>query len=203
MSQPLVSVIVPTVCRPSLTATLDSIATQLGAGLIEVVLVADTHNRQYSLIEKPPSTLKLANLQVAFHDAGLSAWGHPQRNWAMSKCHGLYICSLDDDDTWDPHAMVSLISNVSQAPHLLHIFRMRYADDGRLLWRDKKPELGNVGTPMMVVPNQPEALGVWGYVYEGDFTFLRTTMVNLGGESAIRWHSEVLAHIQPGGPPRD
>jgi glycosyltransferase involved in cell wall biosynthesis len=171
MPDTLVSVIVPTVGRASLDATLASLRAQKRAHLLELILVADTR----------------------------VTWGHPQRNDAMARCRGLYIASLDDDDVWDPDALERLYRAALAAPDRPLMFRMRYGD-GSELWRRRAVDQGNVGTPMFVVPNLPEKLGRWGHRYEGDLDFFTSTLSQWPADALV-WRPEVLAHIRPGGTP--
>jgi hypothetical protein len=69
-----------------------------------------------------------------------------------------------------------------------------------ILWRDRTLEFGNVGTPMMVVPNLPDKLGVWEPYTPGmpepggDYTFLQGC-VNMMGDPV--WRDEIVAVIRP------
>jgi glycosyltransferase involved in cell wall biosynthesis len=194
--RPLLTVIVPTIGRNSLEHTLNSITSQPGAEEVEVIVVADTHGRQVTPVKYHDLKGELFDYSWAAHDAGFNCWGHPQRNYAMPLAAGRYIVSLDDDDTWDPGALEAIRRAVSaDVEPRFHIFKMKYAT-GDLLWRWPTLMFGNIGTPMMVFPNDMEKLGSWGRAYEGDFFFLQTTLANMG-ESSVAWHDSVLAHIRP------
>jgi Glycosyl transferase family 2 len=79
------------------------------------------------------------------------------------------------------------------------IFKMDHPSHG-VLWRDETLEFGNVGTPMMLVPNVPDKLGVWEAHAPalaepgGDFTFLSGCVANMGGPV---WRPEVVVRIRP------
>jgi glycosyltransferase involved in cell wall biosynthesis len=197
MPDTLVSVIVPTVGRASLDATLASLRAQKRAHLLELILVADTRVTG-TVIDWPDLDGPWLYQRYA-HWAPESAWGHPQRNDAMARCRGLYIASLDDDDVWDPDALERLYRAALAAPDRPLMFRMRYGD-GSELWRRRAVDQGNVGTPMFVVPNLPEKLGRWGHRYEGDLDFFTSTLSQWPADALV-WRPEVLAHIRPGGTP--
>ena len=55
---------------------------------------------------------------------------------------------------------------------------------------------GNVGTPMIVVPNLPARLGKWGDHYAGDFDFVKSTIALAPGrENDIVWREEFIVDV--------
>jgi glycosyltransferase involved in cell wall biosynthesis len=90
------SVLVPSVGRPSLTATLESIAPQLAPG---------------------------DELLVDRNDDG--AWGAAARNRLAAKAGGDFLLFMDDDDAYTPGAL-DTVRRVVGDTVALHIFRMRY-----------------------------------------------------------------------------
>lgn len=194
--RPFLSVMVPTIGRYTLEDTLRSIASQPKSEEVEVIVVADTHGRRVDPIEYVDLGGDLFGLHWYNYDAGFNCYGHPQRNFAMPRATGEYIVSLDDDDTWDPHALEAIRDAAeSDVDPRLHIFKMRYKA-GDELWRWPTVMFGNIGTPMMVFPNNRDQYGQWGRAYEGDFLFLQTTVANMG-IAAVAWHDTVIAHIRP------
>jgi glycosyltransferase involved in cell wall biosynthesis len=129
------------------------------------------------------------------YDPGFSAWGHPQRNFGYTQAEGRFILTLDDDDTWGPNALDDIIGSVEDYLYNVHVFKMRYTD-GHVLWSEPRMRLGNVGSPMIVVPNDRGKVGRWGSAYEGDYHFLVSTVANYGSEDCILWHDKVIAHIR-------
>lgn len=198
MSQdrPLVSVIVPTIGRDSLLTTITSIATQPISDRIEVLAIADTHNRDVALPDLGRLSKHLWGVQILRHDAGYSAWGHPQRNLGMAEARGDWLAFLDDDDTWSVHASDAIEAAIDVSDARVHLFRMVYRD-GQILWRNRSVAQGNVGTPMIVCANDPAMLGLWGARYEGDFDFIRSTVDRLaGGDDDVHWADAVIALIR-------
>ena len=196
---PLITVIVPTIGRPTLTATLESLARQRLASYLEVLVVADTHNREVEAPPVPP--LPFADYRFLRHDAQHRAWGHPQRNFAMPQAHGIWVATLDDDDVWTDEAMDLIVGGVSNSPKPFHVFRMRHASNGVIIWQRRYPSQGNIGTPMMVWKNGTP-VGQWGGRYEGDYDFAASTHKVLPkGVDDFAWHEAVIAEICPGGPP--
>jgi len=195
--RPLITVIIPTIGRPTLMQTLDSLAEQRLAQYLEVLVFPDVHRRD---VPQPP---ELDNYQCFGRliwqpvDGGYSAWGHPQRNVGLEMANGMWVCSLDDDDVWSSTAMDAIIGAVSQEAEGMHIFRMRYPD-GQLLWASRTATFGNVGTPMMVWRNDPALVGRWGKRYEGDYDFLKESVHRLpNGLDSLHWHEAIIAEIKP------
>jgi glycosyltransferase involved in cell wall biosynthesis len=119
------------------------------------------------------------------------AWGNAARNEMMARAERDACCLIDDDDVYVDGALQAIREAVAQSPLAMHIFRMRYAD-GSVLWRTPELALGNIGTPMIVVPRQ--SFGHFGDRYEGDFDFAYST-AQLVGEPIF--HDRVIALIDP------
>jgi glycosyltransferase involved in cell wall biosynthesis len=192
MVQPVLGVVVPTIGRATLSRTLDSILSQTHPDQVEVLVVADTHNHSTVIPDRREGVTYLE------HDAGYSAWGHPQRNFGFSLLHDCnWLTSIDDDDTWEPNAWLTILGAISRqvadpSPSPI-ICQMLYSISGRVLWNRPTVEVGNVGTPMFVVPNDRSRLGVWGPRYEGDWDFIQQT-VQL--HNAVQWVPVPIARIR-------
>lgn len=205
-----ISLIIPTIGRPSLLRTLDSVIPQLAHG-DEIIVIGDgPQPGARVIIEQAHLRYDLNNCPMCGGDVVLHyletapsrTWGHAQRQFGMSVATGDYIAFLDDDDTWTlvARAMIALVTNTDDFTRQKcpHIFQMRYAN-GSVLWQTPQLLCGNVGTPMFVVPNEPENLGTWSSRYEGDFDFASSWK---WPESLIAWHGEVLALIDHGEQPK-
>jgi Rad3-related DNA helicase len=75
---------------------------------------------------------------------------------------------MDDDDVFTPDALAAIRGGIAEHPERVLLFRMD--NYGTLLWRDRAIRYGNVGTPMVVVPNNPARLASWRF---GDYEFIR------------------------------
>lgn len=200
MSEPRLSVIVPTIGRPSLDQALASVRSQAGGDQVELLVVADASGYHPAHLQAIEDTAAEYDARYFEHGAGFSAWGHPQRNFAMPQATGAYLAFLDDDDIWTPDAyeQIQRALDMGEASTRLHIFRMRYPD-GAVLWARPQVAPGNVGTPMLVVANDPAMLGRWGNRYEGDFDFLTSTLARCeAGRGALQWWARVICLIRPG-----
>jgi hypothetical protein len=184
------SIIVPTWGRRSLERTLHSIAEQELAAGDEVLLVTD-------------GSVPFAG--ELFSAAGLPGrcaatpatrdFGGSQRNHGMDLAHGDYLLFMDDDDAFTPGAFRTIRAALREAPVRPHLFRMRYAADGRVLWADRSLTLGNVSTQMIVLPNRPD-LARWDSKHGHDYRFLRDNLPRWPAGSLV-WREEVICLIRP------
>src|SRR5262245_34950248 len=108
------SVIVPTCGRPSLAATLESLAGQLERG-DEVLLIADGAQ---------PEAERLwhrAGLPGRYRETAPTAdWGASQRNLGLDLARGTYLLFMDDDDAYLPGALAVMRRAVEAAPDRPH-----------------------------------------------------------------------------------
>lgn len=112
------------------------------------------------------------------HDGGgRPSWGHDQINHAMAVAKGEWLCFNDDDDIFCAGAMQAIRDSAgtltTQAPML---FRFK-SYHGPCFWLT--PGLigqGLIGGHCIVTPNIPSLLGEWGPHYEGDWSFIESTL---------------------------
>lgn len=121
-------------------------------------------------------------------------WGHSERNFAAGMATGDYVMHLDDDDCAAPGSRTAIEKVVQTAPPgCVLMFKMQFAHGGTL-WATPQLKYGNVGTPMMVLPNEPAKFGTWAKRYGGDFVFMSTWK---WGPAEIIWCEDVIAWIRP------
>lgn len=121
-------------------------------------------------------------------------WGHAARDEAMKRAAGSHLWFMDDDDAAAEGALAAIREAVAQKPDAVHIFRMR--GPRRVYNSEPEVRVGHVGTPMIVVPNEPGKLGRWdGHGYEGDGHFAVETVALRGNEPVF--HDTIVALIRP------
>ena len=114
-------------------------------------------------------------------------WGNDQRNNAMLRARGDYLAFIDDDDTYVLGHRRMMADAIDDNPDCLTLFKMQYPN-GDVLWN--KPELvpGNIGSPMILVPNKPKQLYHWK-----DGRNMADVLFVQGWLGEIVWRDEFIA----------
>lgn len=184
------SIIIPTIGRPTLTQTLDSILPQLIGG-DEVLVVGDGPQPEAHEIAR-------SKLVTYMETEPTRCWGHAQRNLGMSAAQGEYLAFMDDDDIYLPNALFMVRAAIKEVPGKPLIFRMSHL--GKILWKTPKIAIDNVSTQMYVFPNLPHRLASWkpnpgvASLRGGDFLFARDT-ATLWGPKDVIFRKEVIARL--------
>ena len=181
------SVITPTIGRPSLADTLASIAYQLGAG-DEHLVIGDG--------AQPEAAVMCKQFYASYHDGPIARdYGNTQRDVGAWLATGDYLLYCDDDDTFTPDALAIVREAVAREPDIPHIFRMTHPTF-KVLWQRPALVPGNVGTPMFVVPRDGR-LARWNDqhsdTYQADFSFISRTVANHGGRCG--WHEGIVCNV--------
>ncbi len=186
--RPTLSIVIPTVGRPTLKRTLESIKNQEILPGDEVLVVGDG--------EQPEA-------ERMFHAAGLPGmycstegpardWGARPRTEGARRSTAEYVLYMDDDDWYVAGAFACIRRALAENAGRPHMFRMRRPSKNDVLWRKPEVRLGNVSTQMFVHPNQPSRTGRWGRRYAGDLDFIRSTLAKWP-PGALVWREEVIA----------
>jgi len=176
-----ISYIVPTIGRDTLQRALDSIELQIGDEI---------------LINHP--------------DVPYGTWGYTERNQLLPYARSAWLAFIDDDDYFLPGYRAHMTDAMRTVPggrDVPIIFKMRFAG-GKEVWQDhirdpnrpERPDLmcGNVGTPMLLMPNLPSMLTQFNERrYEGDFDFINCCK---WPRRMFYWRPEVI--VQVGNDPR-
>lgn len=123
--------------------------------------------------------------------------GYQARTKGMLQATGTHLAFLDDDDVYVPGAIDTMRAHACDRPV---IFRMDDPFHG-IIWRTPELTYGNVGTPMFLVPNDPDRLGAWepvefgrGPGRGGDFHFITGCVDRMGTPV---WRTEVICRVRP------
>lgn len=123
--------------------------------------------------------------------------GYRARAEGMASATGTHLAFLDDDDAYLPGAIEAMRDHATDRPV---IFRMDDPFHG-VIWRDPELRYGNVGTPMFLVPNDPDRLGTFepvefgrGAGRGGDFHFISGCVERMGGPV---WREDIVCRVRP------
>jgi hypothetical protein len=178
------AVIIPTIGRDSLQATLDSVLPQLGS--LDRIFVAYDGDGSFS-----PS-VNYTTVWVGSQ----SESGHHATNCALDLLPSQFTHTwrIDDDDVALPGALETMREHACGVPVFM---RMRYGQNhprspaGSELWLQPALGLGEIGTPCILAPRGRSR---WGSEYSGDFSYARDLVDEHG--PAI-WVDRVVALINP------
>lgn len=172
----MISFIIATAGKRSLEPTLNSIECWDGD---EIIVIGNVPDKTEGHVRYVPSP--------AGHD-----WGSTERNVATPLARGTHLAHIDDDDTYLRGTRKLMAAAIRHAPEKLTIFRMGLPN-GSVLWADPVIRVGNIGTPMMFMPNLPHKLGRWGEGQDcGDFHFLETMH---WGPTEIVWSTDIIVQL--------
>ena len=87
-------------------------------------------------------------------------WGNDQRNAGMLRAKGDFLAFIDDDDEYVIGHRRMMAKAIEDNPYSLSLFKMQYPN-GDILWTIPQKVPGNIGSPMILVPNKPRQLYHW------------------------------------------
>lgn len=137
-----------------------------------------------------------------------SVFGNAQRDFGMqlalqTPTPTSHLMFLDDDDVW-VHGALDVVREAISPIHwenAAHVFRARWGAGhhaaGVELWADQEVRVGNVGTPMVVLPNRHYQASWWDANAGGiisDFGFLAPAIAECDD---VVWHDPVIATVRP------
>lgn len=190
-----VSIVIPTIGRPTLKGTLRSIVPQIGAD-DEVIVIADPAGDVATAVRifdryAADSRWRIETLPSPGGDMGYKA-----RTLGDSLATCPLIHHMDDDDSHTPNALDAIRGASLEYPT---IYRMSYYHGGTTLWQTQTMFYGHFGTPCGVIPNRPGLLGDWigynGSNNGGDFVFISQCAERMGG---VYWDERVVCWVKPG-----
>lgn len=190
------TVIVPTVSRPTLARTLKSLTGQWWEPEDRIIVLGDGRQPQAKALTAQFAS-RYGHKYVEYLGGPCNDWSHTPRNWLLHKI-GLtttHFCILDDDDVWVSDAARLIHLAIEEAPTAMHLFRMDCTtrpDVGKVLWANKEIREANVGTPMSVCPVD-DKIAYYGTRYGGDFDFIHAESQT----HDVVWHEEVICLTRP------
>ena len=178
------SVIVPTLGRETLAATLESILPQLAGG-DEVLVVADGPQPAAAAVVRGAGSDHIRY----FEHGPTGAKGNSQRNAGIARAAGDYLLFMDDDDVYVRGALAKIRDAARADSGRSFVFRMD--NYGTILWRARRLSYGDVGTPMFVAPNVRGSVPEWR---DSDYDFACDFVARHGPPV---WREEVVAVVRP------
>jgi len=180
---PSLTIITPTIGRPSLALMLAALVPQLQED-DECLVLGDGPQ---PAAEQVIAEVKSTRIRYVEH-ALVRNWGNPQRNTAIDMANGDLLVFIDDDDCPLPEGINTIRRVATQYPGRPLMFRMRH--QGLLLPQSRTLVMGNMSGQMFVAPNVPGRIGRWSDRYAADFDYIETTMKHYNLEDLV-WRDEI------------
>lgn len=142
--------IIPTLGRSTLARTLFALVGQPWPS-DEVIVVGDGCCPARIRAAVPPGlTVRHLSTDGGPHRDG----GATARNLGQNAATGKWLAFCDDDDALVPNALDMIREHVLGGPRVPHVFQMVHVYGGQVYpYRGNVVERGNIGSPMLVVPN--------------------------------------------------
>ncbi len=197
---PTLTIVIPTIGRPTLKDTLDSIARQALVPGDRVVVALDTH------AEPPrPDVAELVarygkQFQLLKVDSGYHFMGNPQLNAAIRLCRTDYLCALGDDDVYVDGAMARLRPKLRDGkavlfqfyapPFLVHDNPRRF-----VLWAARQLRVANLSGCCIAAPRKALVAVNPEQRIEVDFDWIEAIVAKTTQKPI--WMNEVLIIARP------
>lgn len=197
MTQPRLTVVIPTQGRSTLPRALASIRDEYSRADVEIVVVADTHGPLLSDVSAIATTWGARHVE---YDAGFHGYGHPQILEGYLRARGAWLLALGDDDEYTPGAL-GLVARAAQEsdPGVIiwriemHPSASRRVHSAFTIWRDRRVYVGNVSGQSIVFPNDPRSMPrEYPPHSTGDHDFIAALVDGYGGPERITWREEVV-----------
>lgn len=199
MARPLFTVVIPTIGRPSLPKTLESILANRNNYVVdpEIIVVADTFEMGDAVRYHIKGAAQAYGARYLELDAGFHDWGSPQLQLGYAEAQGEYILNCGDDDIYEPLAFETIKRAIDElaAPvpmmfrTVLHPAPQRGNEVPVVLWHHPELVNRNITGQCLVLPNVQEKIGRWDILV--DFGFITSTVELWGGQ--VAWRTEVIS----------
>ena len=187
---PWLSVVIPTVGRPGLRLTLESISAQPESEGVEVLVVADTFGGYSSELVRARTIVEYQGYRWCEHDAGRHCVGQPQRTYGARTATAPFVWFSQDDNIAAPDALAAIELAIDKQPRIRPLFFRFLSYWREEIWREPVLRLGNIDADCLVFPRAIAHEVEWGMRYEGDFDAaaarLRARAVAMSA-GATRW----------------
>lgn len=184
---PSISIIIPTIGKPTLGRVVFQIQPQL-QDHDELIVASDGINANVKALVENLNDSRIKYIEYTPGPSGNR--GHTVRNYVMPLATGTHLYFLDDDDELLPNALNVIREAIVTNTDKIIIFRIHH--DSSIIWNDRKITIGNVGTQMFVVPKCADKLGKWKEQACGDYYFIESCASKYPRNSIV-WREEIIA----------
>ena len=195
MSQPTISILIPTAGRDTLPYVMQTISQQALVEGDEVLIIGDGAQKE---VEAQVEAIGPPFRYV--QGPHTNDWGHSQLNLGIGLAKGDWLAFTDDDDGYLPRAIETVREVIAKKAYSPHIFRF-YTNDRHLVWRSRDNgsiEETLVGGHNLVIPNHAGKVGegAWTDRYRGDLDYVRAVLDSYPRRD-WQWRPEILTRQRP------
>lgn len=193
------TIAIPTIGRPTLRNTLESIARQDLRPGDQVLVVYDSYQRTANT-EAPKALVESFGFTFVEHDGGYHFQGNPQLNRAIELATGEFFCALGDDDVYVDGAIARLRARLRPGRVTLFQFFSPTFITGNdalrcRLWADKALRVANLSGCCMAAPVSVLVPVRAELRREVDYEWIRDTVAKSGHRPI--WMDDCLVIAQP------
>jgi hypothetical protein len=199
---PSITVIMPTIGRPTLSRTIESILPQMGDE-DQIYLVWD---RDEVPSNRTPDDPRITHRTFLTPPDTPKPWvGQPQRCFALDHASEMrdLLMWMGDDDLMAGGALDAVRKCAARHPGQVILCKFRgWWPPRPVIWLDEMAPVerfqeGWLSDHSIICWNEPEKLGRFGMHYQGDWTFIKETVENFGGLSRVVWLDKLVAILRP------
>ena len=193
--KPWLSVVIPTIGRPSLQMTLDALAAQPESSGVEVLVVGDTFGGRTPNLEDAQIRVELAGYRWLEHDAGVHCVGQPQRTYGARQARAPWVWFGQDDNVPAQDSLAAIEFAIDEQPHARPLFFRTRTHWGAVVWRQPQLAFGDIDADCLVFPRHIAHAVNWGLRYEGDYDAAREALTLSSGD--VAWLEDIVAIARP------
>lgn len=183
------SILIPTINRPTLKHMLYSLVPQLTAE-DNVYIVGDNCNVDDSVKNELPNK----NIHWLRTEEKLGHDGHGIRNKYQTQLKGTHIWHIDDDDYVIPRSVNLIKNEIKKTPHTPLLFKVQCLGLFTLWVEPTLTQDHFMTTQMGIWPNEPDKFAFWPLEKSGDNKWVRDTINNFDD---YRFVDEVIYLYNP------
>jgi len=199
---PWLSVVIPTIGRPSLTRTLDSLDAQPESDGLEVLIVGDTYSGESAELREAREHIRDDRDEDRYHwighNGGIHCFGQPQRTAGAREASAPWVWFSQDDNIGAQGGLAAIKLAIAEQEQPRPLFFRWRAPWRQIIWSVPTLAHGNIDADCLVFPRDIAHQVVWGLSYEGDFEAATQAFNLVGGN--VGWIDELvsIARPQPG-----
>lgn len=199
--RPTLTMAVPTIGRPTLVDTLDSIARQDLRPGDQVLIVYDSFAPDVENLEATRRLVEGYGFTFLTHNGWVHFYGNPQLNHAMTQATGDYFTALGDDDVYVDGAIARMRKAIAPGRALLYQFYsppdlVPNKPGWRLrLWQDRTLRVANLSGCCLAAPREALVPVSADLRIEVDFDWIVAIVAKTGQKP--KWLADCLILARP------